>query len=162
MSDQSTIRSVCSPDTWSRKAPLRHAHSTAWILCYLRRLSTQSLPFFLWVVVDFVVAQSSHGVADNKLETMALAEDYVATLDNDLERQANFYSPKTRFRDPTSALFGPAWDITGGEEIIRFFKQASADSGTLLVSYKITDMLVEGSIVVANITSTVTSCGVGL
>jgi hypothetical protein len=92
----------------------------------------------------------------------SLTEAYVATLDKDLHLQSTFYTPSTHFRDPTSALFGPAWDITGGEQIIQFFKTASEDSGTLEVVYKITNMLVEGSLVVANITATVTSCGVGI
>ena len=92
----------------------------------------------------------------------SLTEAYVATLDSDLALQATFYTPTTRFTDPTSALFGPAWDITGGEQIIEFLRTASEDSGTLSVDYNITNMLVEGPFVVANIIATVTACGVGL
>lgn len=162
MNAQSTVASECSPDRWPREALVQHANLAARVLHPWRRLCSRNLLLFLGVVVLLTIAPSSTARTDDGLDISALAEDYVATLDKDLALQATFYSPNTRFRDPTSALFGPAWDITGGEKIIQFFKQASADSGTLVVDYKITHMLVEGPIVVANITSTVTACGVNL
>ena len=100
--------------------------------------------------------------ATTDLDYELIARKYVATLDKDLEAQAKFYTSETRFRDPTSDLFGEPWDITGGNQIISFLEKASNDSGTLNVDYKVTNVLTERSLVIMNIIANVTSCGVGI
>lgn len=121
---------------------------------------------FVLVLIPMVVmgfgSRDADDTATHDDELEALARSYIATLDHDLDRQAEFYTPDTHFTDPTSQLFGPAWDFRGGDAIIDFFRTASDESGTLEVDYGITSMLVESPFVIANITSTVTSCAVGL
>lgn len=92
----------------------------------------------------------------------ALTRNYVATLDKDPIKQATFYTDNTLFSDPTSGLFGEPWRIEGGDKIVGFFVQAAQDAGTLQVDYQITDLLVQAPFVIANITSTVESCGTGM
>ncbi|GAB5413406.1 MAG: hypothetical protein Cons2KO_10090 [Congregibacter sp.] len=112
------------------------------------------------IAVMLATLTAAFAFADEDYES--LVRKYIATLDRDRSAEVSFYTDQTRFRDPTSDLFGPAWDITGGEAIVSFFEQAAKESGTLTVDYRVTNILVEQSRVVANITSTVTSCGVGL
>ena len=117
------------------------------------------------LICTVLVAGVSNAGAVNQTrsdELRSLTQGHIATLDKDLPLQSSFYTASTRFRDPTSSLFGPAWNVTGGEQIIEFFRAASEDSGTLEVAYNITNLFVEGDYVLANITSTVTACGVGL
>ena len=115
-----------------------------------------------WLLLLGLTLLCGQATATEREQLERLAREYIGTLDKDLKQQASFYGNRTRFTDPTSALFGEPWDITGGDNIVRFFREAAADFGTLAADYRIDTLLVEPPFVIAHTTATVSSCGVGL
>lgn len=117
----------------------------------------------LWLTLSmFCQLAAGDDIKAEKQRIETLVRAYLATLDNDYPAQRRFYTPETRFTDPTSGQFGAAWDITGGDKIADFFESEGRKYGALGAEYRVEHLLIEPPFVVAHIKSTVTSCAVAL